>query len=161
MFKVMKNLRISFVLVFCLVAASYTVSATAFPSDLTKYKIETVENTGVYKSVEKVWNLTYEGCNNPVVVVKRLVSGDAVYIVSTEYFEVCYCSSPKGFGTRSLKKSWCTVPQQLNDAVLNQEEIDRQQIITAEQVNDEKALGLIASYLPGLLNENYHYLLYN
>jgi hypothetical protein len=34
-----------------------------------------------------------------------------------------------------------------------------QQIITPNKVDDEKALGLIASYLPDLLNDGYTHLL--
>jgi|LSQX01.2.fsa_nt_gb hypothetical protein len=157
----MKNLRLLFIVVFCLFTASFSANATTLYSELTKYKIVAVDDIAMYKSAEKVWNLTYEGCSNPVVVVKRIVSGDAAYIVRTEYFEVCYCSSAKGFGTRALKRSWSTVPPQLNDAVINQHEVDRQEIITAQRIDDESALELIASYLPELLNENYRHLLYN
>lgn len=157
----MKNLKGIVVLMICLYATSFLAHANTDHSGFAKYKIEAVEDIASYKSAEKVWKLTYNGCENPVVVVKRSASGEAVYIARTEYFEVCYSSSPKGFGTRAIKKSWCTVPQQLNDAVLNPDEIGKQHVITPGQVDDETALGLIASYLPDLLNENYRHLLYN
>jgi len=60
---------------------------------------------------------------------------------------------------KKVKKSWSSVPLEICSAVLNAEEMKKQGIITPNGVDDEKALGLIASYLPQLLNENYTHLL--
>ena len=48
---------------------------------------------------------------------------------------------------------------QISEAVINQNEIKKQQVILPGQVDDETALGLIASYLPNLLNDDYKHLL--
>jgi hypothetical protein len=58
-----------------------------------------------------------------------------------------------------MKKSWRNVPKQISDAVLNQEEVKKQAIITPNKVDDETALGLIAGFLPQLINEGYTHLL--
>ncbi len=155
----MKKLKMLSVFVICFLAVSVSVNATGFRTGFNDYAIEEVENLNLGKSVEKVWNLTYNSSGKPVTVVKRNTSDGAVYIVNSKFFEVCYASTSKGFGTKTVKKSWSSVPAQINDVVVNPEEWKKQQVITPQKVDDDKALGLIASYLPNLLNENYTHLL--
>jgi hypothetical protein len=145
--------------VVCFLFVSVHVNATGYRTGFSDYEIEEVENLNLDKSVEKVWTLTYNGGENPVTVLKRNTPDGAVYVVNSKFFEVCYASTSKGFGTRTLKKSWSTVPPQLNDVVINPEEISNQQIISPNKIDDGQALGLIASYLPGLLNDQYTHLL--
>jgi len=155
----MKKLKMFSVGVVCFLFAAVSVNATGYRTGFNDYQIEEVENLNLGKSVEKVWTLTYSGSENPVTVIKRNTSDGAVYVVNSKFFEVCYASSSKGFGTRMLKKSWSSVPPQINDVVINPEEIKKQQIITPNKIDDGQALGLIASYLPGLLNDQYTHLL--
>ena len=109
--------------------------------------------------VAKVWKLTYNEGAKPITVSKRVIQDGSVFIVQSDYFEVCYASTPKGFGTRSMKKAWGCVPSELTHVVLNPDEIKKQQVILPNSVDDATALGLIASYLPNILNENYKHLL--
>ena len=155
----MKKLMMFSAFVVCFLFVSVYVNATGYRTGFNDYEIEEVENLNLGKSVEKVWTLTYSGSESPVTVIKRNTSDGAVYVVNSKFFEVCYASSSKGFGTRMLKKSWSSVPPQINDVVINPEEIKKQQIITPNKIDDGQALGLIASYLPGLLNDQYTHLL--
>lgn len=155
----MKKLKMFSAFVVCFLFVSVYADATGYRTGFNDYEIEEVENLNLGKSVEKVWNLTYKGSENPVTVLKRNTSDGAVYVVNSKFFEVCYASTSKGFGTRSLKRSWSSVPSQINEVVINPEEMKKQQIITPKKIDDGQALGLIASYLPGLLNDQYTHLL--
>lgn len=154
----MKNLKVFTVFVVCLFFVSASVNAMEFNTKIKDYEIEVVENLNLGKSAEKVWNLTYTGCEKPVTVVKRNTANGAVYVVNNQFFEVCYAATSEGFGTRSMKKAWRSVPSQINEVVLNNEEIQKQKIITPKEVDDKKALEYIACYLPSLLNEEYSHL---
>jgi hypothetical protein len=155
----MKKLKVFTIVVVCFIFVSVQAGAVGFRTGFNNYQITEVNNLDIAKSVDKVWNLTYEGSQNPITVMKRHTGESTVYIVSSEFFEVCYASTSKGFGTRTVKKAWSSVPGQINGAVINAEELKKQQILTPQKVDDEKALGLIASYLPNLLNEEYTHLL--
>lgn len=155
----MKNFKITTVIAVCFIIASAYAGAVETNKGIRNYEIDAVENVQMGKNVEKVWTLTYKGSENPVTVIKRSTLDGTFYVVNSKFFEVCYLASSNGFGARSVKKAWSNVPRQINSVVLNSDEIKRQQTLTPGKVDDEKALGLIASYLPGLLNSNYEHLL--
>jgi len=155
----MKKLKVLVLLFMCVFILSIHAEAAGIRKGFNKYAIEEVENLNMGLNVERAWNLKYEGSEKGVVVVKRTTSDGCAYVVSSRFFEVCYITSDKGFGTKAVKKSWSTVPSQINNAVLNADELKKQTVITQSKPDDEKALGLIASFLPSLLNENYIHLL--
>ncbi len=138
---------------------SYLASAADFQGNSRKYQIKAIEIPDMELSVEKVWNITYDGCETPVTVKKRNLDDGAVYLVSTEYFEVCYSCNQKGFGTGKIKNSWRCIPLEINEAVINSGAVNQQKVITPHPVDDATALDLIASYLPDLLNDQYAHLL--
>ena len=82
------------------------------------------------------------------------------YVVRSEYFEVVYTATKQGFGVSPLPRSMREVPSAINSSVLNKEQLEQQKILSPNQVSEEFALELIASYLPDLLNEGYKHLLY-
>lgn len=155
----MKAIKTISVILTCLLLVSFQNNAANLKGGSNDYKIEEVDNPGQLKNAEKVWNLTYDGSDRPVTVVKRKNSDCVFYVVNTDFFEVCYACTPKGFGVGTVKKSWSSVPFQINQAVLNPDGMKKQKVIVPEKVSDEKALGLIASYLPELLNDEYKHLL--
>lgn len=157
--KTMKNIKVISVLVVSLLFVTFYAGAAVIRKGFNNYEIEVIDNLHLGKNVEKVWSLKYEGSEVPVTVIKRNTNEGVAYVVNSKYFEVCYLSSSTGFGARTVKKAWSSVPNQINDVVLNSEELRRQKILSPSKVNDEKALGLIASYLPNLLNEQYTHLL--
>ncbi len=107
----------------------------------------------------KLWSISYSNDETPVTVLKRKTLDGIEYVVYSKYFEVSYLASAKGFGAKKIKSSMSNVPQKINRAVINMKELKNQEILTPNKVEDEQALGLIASYLPFLLNEGYTHLL--
>lgn len=155
----MKKLSFVSVLMMGLFLMSVTVNATGLRTEFSEFEISPVNDLYLGKSVQKVWTLSYSQNEVPVTVVKHKTVEGVEYTVHSEHFEVSYASVAAGFGAREVRKSWSNVPKRINKAVLNQAELKNQQIITPNKVNDEKALGLIASYLPDLLNDGYTHLL--
>ena len=77
------------------------------------------------------------------------------YIIRTNYFEVKYVNSEKGFGARAMKVTDMIVPENLNAQVVNAQELGRQEVISLSKVDRQKALDLIAGFLPELVNSQY------
>ncbi len=155
----MKKLSFVSVLMLGLFLMSVTVNATGLRTEFSEFEISPVNDLYLGKSVQKVWTLSYSQNEVPVTVVKHKTVEGVEYTVHSEHFEVSYASVATGFGVREVRKSWSNVPKKINNAVLNQTEMKNQQIITPNKVSDEVALGLIASYLPDLLNDGYTHLL--
>ncbi len=155
----MKKLNVFASVLICLVLVSGSIFATGFRSEFKDYNIKTVDDVLVGKSVQAMWLISYGSDEKPITVVKRQTSKGIDYVVYTKYFEVNYCASEKGFGAKTSKKPWTDVPKVINNAVINMEELKKQEILTTNAVDDEKALGLIASYLPFLINEGYTHIL--
>jgi len=155
----MKKLSLISFVVICLFVFTLTVQATGLRTEFNNYEIEKVDDLYLGKKVEQVWTLSYSSNENPVTVVKRNTIEGTKYVVHSKYFEVSYVSSMSGFGAQEVRKSWSGVPKRINKAVISNDELKRQQIITPKKVDDDRALALIASYLPDLLNDGYTHLL--
>ncbi len=155
----MRKLSILSVLLVCLFVFSGAANATGLRTEFNHFEISPVNNLYVGKNVQGIWKLSYSNNEIPVTILKRKTIEGAEYIVRSEFFEVSYACSAKGFGVKMVRKSWQNVPRKINKAVLNEGEMCRQQILTPNKPNDKKALGLIASYLPDLLNDGYTHLL--
>jgi hypothetical protein len=155
----MKNLRLVSVFVVCLLVLASSVNATGYRTDFKDYEIEMVDDLKFGKNVDKVWTLTYNSSNNPVTVVKHKTLDGAEYVVHSKFFEVSYAATSNGFGAKTVRRSWRSVPNKINNVVLSQEQMKKQEVITPKEVDDERALGLIASFLPELINDNYTHVL--
>ncbi len=154
----MKKLSLS-LLIISLFFVSNSTYATGTRSEFNSYKISQVEGLVMDKKIERMWTISYNENEFPITVVKRKTLEGAEYVVHSKYFDVSYACTSKGFGTKEVRNSWRNVPQKISKAVLNGDELSRQGIITPNKVNDEMALGLIASYLPLLVNDGYSHLL--
>lgn len=152
----MKNLAI---LIVALLFVTTAVNATGTRAAFKSYEIEKVENLYMGKDVKALWTVSYSVNEEPVTVVKRKTMDGTEYVVYSKHFEVSYASTAKGFGVKETRKAWSNVPRKISRAVISAEEMARQEIITPNKVDDEKALGLIASYLPDLVNDGYTHLL--
>jgi len=155
----MKKLNLLSVLVVCLFLVSVTANATGLRKEFNNYEITTVDDIFVGKKVKAMWTVSYSNVEVPVTVIKRKTLEGTEYVVRSKYFEVSYAATSKGFGVKEIRNSWRTVDKKLSRAVICQCEMKNQQIITPNKVDDEKALGLIACYLPELLNDGYTHLL--
>ena len=155
----MKKLNLLATIAICLLVVSVTANATGLRTEFKAYEISTVDDLYVGKKVDAIWTLSYSADEVPVTVVKRNTLEGVEYVVHSKFFEVSYAATANGFGTKEVRKSWSNVPKKISKAVISQEEMKRQQVITPNEVDDEKALGLIASYLPDLINDGYTHLL--
>ena len=155
----MKKVNFLATLVLVLFLSVSIANATGVRNTLTKYEIAPVENLHMGKAVKAIWTISYSKDEVPVTVVKRKTLEGTEYIVQSDHFVVSYCSNADGFGVKQTRKAWSTVPKKINKAVINDNEMKRQQIISPNKVDDETALGLIASYLPDLINDGYTHLL--
>ena len=155
----MKKLVYLIAIAFVVVFTSKNVLAIGSRADLKDYSINTVDNLYLGKDVKAVWRISYSETEAPVTVVKEKTARGTEYIVHSKYFDVSYVVSSDGFGAKKVRKSSRVVAKKINSAVLNKDQMARQEIITPNWVDDEKALGLIASYLPELVNDGYTHLL--
>jgi hypothetical protein len=155
----MKKLGLLSAALVCMVLVSSTVLATGLRTEFKDYQIKAVDDLVVGKNVKAIWTVSYSNEETPVTVVKRNTAEGAEYVVYSKYFEVCYLAGTNGFGTKQVRNSCSNVPKKICKAVINQEQMKRQEIITPNKVDDEKALGLIASFLPDLINDGYTHLL--
>ncbi len=155
----MKKLNVLASVLVCLVLVSGNGFATDFRSEFKEYKITTIDDVLVGKSVQAMWSISYSNVEKPITVLKRKTSDGTEYVVYSNYFEVNYLATAKGFGTKMARKSWSNVPKIINDAVINMEAFKKQAILTPNKVDDAQALGLIAGYLPFLINDGYTHLL--
>jgi len=155
----MKKLNYVLILVLGLIISSVTTNANGARKEFKTYEITTVKDLHVSKKVQAIWTVSYSTEEAPVTIIKRKTAEGIEYVVQGKFFAVSYANTSKGFGAKAVRKSWTSVPKQINNAVLNKEELARQEIILPTKVKDEYALGLIASYLPDLINDNYTHLL--
>jgi hypothetical protein len=155
----MKKLNYVTILVLGLIILSVTTNANGVRKEFKAYEITTINDLHVSKKVQAIWTVSYSNEEAPVTIVKRKTAEGIEYVVQGKFFAVSYTNTSKGFGAKAVRKSWTSVPKQINNAVINKEELARQEIILPNKVEDEYALGLIASYLPDLINDNYTHLL--
>lgn len=123
-------------------------------------EITLVENLYLGRSIEKVWTISYSREEKPITIALRSVGNSKEYVVRSEFFEVIYASDNDGFGVRKIHPAIKEVPVKITSSVLNKQQMQCQKILTPNKVSEKYALGLIASYLPDLLNEEYKHLIY-
>lgn len=155
----MKNRFLQFAAVIFLVVLSLSVSAASGSRSFNEYTITPVEQTELSAGVDKAWLLAYGSDESPIQISYIQGKYCKTFIVRGDHFELVYECTKKGFGARLVKDSEGIFPEQLTEAVLNSDELKRQRILTAGPVSDERALGLIAAYLPDLINPAYQHLL--
>ena len=155
----MKKLSLVTVFLVCFFVVSLTVNATGLRTEFSNYEITKVDDLYLGKKVNNIWTLSYSANETPVTVVKRNTLEGTVYVVHSKYFDVSYAATTAGFGAREVRNSWSSVPKKITNAVISNEELQRQEIITPNKVDDQRALALIASFLPDLINDNYTHIL--
>ncbi len=156
----MKKLNfVSGVILVLLIVSTVSVNATGLRTEFKSYNIEEVDNLYMGKEVKALWTLRYSQDEEPVTIVKRKTLEGTEFVVHSKYFEVSYASTSEGFGAKEVRRSWSNVPKKITNAVICKEELAHQEIITPNKVDDKTALGLIASYLPDLINDDYTHLL--
>lgn len=155
----MKARLFQFATAIVLVCLTMSVSAAGGNRVFEEYTITAVETSELSSGIEKAWKLAYDTDESPIVITYKSNGKCKTYIVRGDHFEVVYECSKKGFGARMVKGSESLFPYELNSAVLNSSELAKQRILTPDRVDDKRALGLIAGFLPDLVNPSYQHLL--
>ena len=155
----MKKSVFLFAIAIVVILSSKSLFASETSSEFNNYKITEVNDLYLGKDVKAVWKISYSSTEVPVTVVKHKTLEGTEYVVHSKFFDVCYLASSNGFGAKEVRNCCKVVPKKITSAVINKDQMKRQQIITPNKVDDERALGLIASYLPDLINEGYTHLL--
>ena len=156
----MKKLSFVSVLFISMIVLSLSVKAIGIRDAFTKFEISVLKNQKLDVNVQKAWQINYGGQNETPITVEKVNNAKGCsYLIRSDYFEVCYTATSKGFVAKTIKNSQRKVPFNITNAVINSESLKQQSVITPNSVDDEKALGLIASYLPMLINDNYTHLL--
>ncbi|WP_347840929.1 hypothetical protein [uncultured Draconibacterium sp.] len=155
----MRKVNVTIAIISILFIFNTVAKATGVKNEFKDFEITLVNDLNMGKKVEAVWTLNYNESENPVTVVKRKTIEGIEYVVSSEFFTVRYLASANGFGAKEARKSWSAVHSKINHAVINQKQLQNQGIITPNKVDDKMALGLIASYLPDLINDGYAHVL--
>jgi len=113
----------------------------------------------VDQSLDKSWTIQYNTANKGFEVIKVTTKKGEEYIVRNSFFEVRYVNTENGFGVRRIRNSQSKVDSIITDNVINENELTRQSLLSSEKLNEEKALSIIAGFVPFLLNENYKHIL--
>ena len=150
-----------FTLVAILSFALFAISSNAKTpgNDFSGYEIIPVTDQNLDVGADKAWVLSYDKNETPIVITLYQTKRSKYYVVRTDHFEVAYVCNKKGFGASYVKSEYSQVPFAITNSVINEKELDRQRILSSDQVNNEKALDLIAAYLPDLVNPGYRHLL--
>lgn len=155
----MKNTWIGISVIAAFLFTGLTSSAGSSKSGSSAFEITPVENLYLGKNIEKVWTIGYSDQEKPVTITLHKNGNKKEFVVRSEFFEVVYSLDNTGFGATKIKKSKSEVPTKISSSVLNKQQMQIQRIITPDRISDEYALGLIASYLPDLLNKGYEHLI--
>ena len=155
----MKNRIFRFAFVVVLVGAGLSLRAANTSRTDNEYKITPVQQTELTDGIDKAWTLAYGPGESPITISFKSGKHCKTYIVRGAHFEVVYECTRKGFGARLPRSSESILPESLNSRVVNDTELGKQRILTSDPVDDDRALSLIAAYLPDLVNPSYQYLL--
>lgn len=158
-FNVMRKVNFIIAIVTFFVLVNSVAHANGIRTEFNEFEYTLVDDLYLGKKVDAIWTLRYNNSEKPVTVVKRNTIEGTEYMVSSEFFAVRYVASASGFGAKQIRKAWCEVNNRINHAVINQNQLKNQEIISPNKVDDKMALGLIASYLPDLFNDGYTHLL--
>ena len=145
------TLLFTFFIVFCQVNVSGNAAAELNDS----FTITAADNA----ANTSAWNLKYSESENAFSITRSEKNGEKEFTVRSKFFEVSYVMDKNGFGARMVKSGKAQVPGQILEKILNQDALKNQKVISSDQIDNESALNLIASYLPDLINDNYKQLL--
>lgn len=143
-----------------LVLVGLTAFGSSFRTGSSNAEITPVENLYLGRNVEKVWTIAFSNDEKPLTITLLKTEKFPTYVVRSQFFEVVYSSDEEGFGVKQVANAERTVNKKITAAVLNADQLKQQRILTPNKVSEEYALGLIASYLPDLLNNDYKHLIY-
>jgi hypothetical protein len=109
----------------------------------------------VNNEVVKTYDLSYENTANPVRIGVVKADECMVYLVRSDDFEIQYSCKKGVFGVKKIDAQYQTLPKEEMDAKLDRVGYLAQRVICTNKKSEDELLGLIACYLPALVNEEY------
>ena len=155
----MKNKLFTAIAIVLLCVVSSVTQASDIDRVFNDYDIVAVSSNNLENGVDKAWVLSYDNNESQISITLHQNKRSKYFVVRGESFEIAYECCKKGFGATYVKSSYSEVPFVLTSSVINESELNKQRILTSEQITDEKAVELIAAYLPDLVNPSYKHLL--
>ncbi|MGF7140318.1 hypothetical protein [Roseimarinus sediminis] len=155
----MKRIILTNAILIVFLISVLSVNAKGIVKATESFTISTNDAVEATLDFEKSWNINYGDSSKGITVYKNVTKKGEEYIVKNNFFEVRYVNTAEGFGVKSVKRSQSTVDPMINEAVIDQQQMSYQSKLSPKQLNEEKALNYIASFVPQLLNENYSHIL--
>jgi hypothetical protein len=155
----MKNKFFTGIAIVILSVVTMAVNAAETGLAFSDYNIVKLSGQEMEAGAAQAWVLSYDDNDSPIVISLHETKRSKYYVVRAEHFEIAYVCDKKGFGASHVKSEFSRVPYELTSKVINSSELGRQRILTPNQPTDDKALDLIAAYLPDLVNPSYKHLL--
>lgn len=103
----------------------------------------------------KTYDLNYENTSNTIQI--GVVKADACvkFVVRSDEFEIQYSCNKGVFGVKKIESEFQTLPKEEMDAKLDRVSYFAQRVICTNKKSEDELLGLIACYLPTLVNDEY------
>lgn len=155
----MKSLIITIATMFLFLITVINSNATGVVKETDSFIINTNDNFEAGNHALKSWTIVYGDQGKKIEVFKDVTKKGEEYIVRNDFFEVRYTNGTNGFGVRKIRNKQMKIDVTINNAVINTDQMQKQSILSPEQLTEDKALNYIASYVPFLLNSNYTHLL--
>ena len=121
---------------------------------LGNYEVKELAPVNLNGEMLRAFELTYEKAQKPVFIYLDERSNCRDYIVRSKNLEVRYVCKKSSFGAQLLTAKQIKYKPELNSLFLAQDEFEKQQKISEGGLPVDSALGLIASYYPGLLKSS-------
>lgn len=118
---------------------------------LGNYELKELPAVSVNGVMMRNFELTYEKAQKTVTIYLDEQPNCRNYIVRSKNLEVCYKCKKSSFGAQLLSGKQMKYKPEVNALFLAQDEFEKQQKIAEGGLPVDQALGLIASYYPGLL----------
>lgn len=155
----MKSFIITSTIVILFAISGLNANAKGIIRETENFTISTNDNLENDNGLQKSWTIAFGEQGKTIEVFKHETKNGEEYLVRNKFFEVRYTNNQKGFGVKKVRNNQIIVDPIINSVVINENEMHRQMLLSSEQLNEEKALNYIASFVPFLLNENYAHLL--
>jgi len=120
-------------------------------TSLGTYEIKELPPVSVNGELMRTFELTYEKAQKSVLINLDERTNCKDYIVRSKNLEVRYACKKSFFGVQLLSSKQMKYKPEINALFLLQDEFEKQQKISEGALPIASALGLIASYYPGLL----------
>lgn len=121
-------------------------------SDLGKYWLKEASHAiEVEGETLPTFVIHYDELSAPVYVAVKEDKKVKTFIVRSEGFEVAYQAKKGKFGITYMPKEFATLPSNEAKAKINRENFVKQRVISSNELSEQTQLGLIAAYLPQVM----------